>query len=243
VARGQFVAAEAVLEKACIALPESFELMVAQADLAHRQRNWAVSEHRWQLLKQRFGSLPKIVAHLADALRHQKKFDAAEAMLSEALLSEPGNQDMAEMFARIAEGRTDFAEADRRWAVVAQRFPSSISARVAQITARVKLGDLTGAEAVAAVAADMFPNNEQVLAAHARVATHAANWPEALLRWNRVRSMAPQHADYWWQQARALRSQRRDADARLLLAEAAKLFPDNRPIILLHAELLTEAGF
>jgi tetratricopeptide (TPR) repeat protein len=240
--QGNLAAAKDLLEEACASFPDNLELLAAQADLSARSRDWELSERRWLAILERFPRHSRATMGVADAMRHQKKFEAAEALLACALLSEPDNRLIAELFARVAEGRADWIEAERRWGDTARRFPSSSSAWIGQASARVKLGEFAGAEKIAATAIDLFPADQAVLALHARVATHARNWPEAERRWDRLRRLARDNPDYWHEQARALRSQSRQSEAGTLLAEAAELFPDHRQIIRMRAELSSESG-
>ncbi len=221
---------------------EDFESLATQAHVAHRAKDWALSEYRWQAILERFPDQVRAVIGLAEALLQQEKFEAAERLLADNLSLDPGNRDILFFWARAAEGRVDWQEAERRWGDFVRLFPSTIRAWAGQVTARIKSGDFSGAEIVATAALELFPGSEEVLALHARVASHARNWAEAARRWDCVRCLAEGNADYWVQQARALRQQGRLAETSDLLLDAAKRFPGHRVIIRMAAEVLRELG-
>lgn len=240
--QGKAAEAAQVLEDACDQAPDNFELLAARADFAARSRDWELAERRWAILVKRFPGHSRAVIGLSDAMRQQQRFDAAEDLLSAAATADPNNRLVAELLARVSEGRANWPEAERRWRDITDRFPSHVPGWIGRAKACAKLNDFDGAESVATAAIALFPTDVEILGLHARVATHASRWPEAEHRWNSLRLVTRDNPDCWLEQAKALRGQRRQSEARTLLAEAAELFPDYPQLARARAEVSSETG-
>lgn len=231
-----------LLTQACAAHPDNFDLRASLADAAHRNKDWLHAESLWRELVNRFPDRPRAVIGLSETLQKQKRLDDAEVLLQDAVPRFVEDCQVAEAFARVSVARSDWAQAEARWAEVAKRFPSSISAWHGQALARLKRGDLVGAETLSARAVVLFPLQPAILAVHASIAAAALNWSEAERRWERLRQQRPSHPDDWCETAAAIQAQGRHDDALVLLERAAQQFPDNKRVAQLRVESLIVLG-
>jgi tetratricopeptide (TPR) repeat protein len=222
--------------------PVSFETLATPAYEAERKRGWDIAVEKWRLVFNHFPQHWRAAMGLANALRMQKQFDAADTVLLAGLAFNPGHQALLELYARVSSGREDWDEAARRWHDLVQRYPQSAEAWMGHINARLKRGDLTGAQTAAAEAVDRFPDNADLLVVQARAASHAKDWTLAEHCWDIARNANRDNATYWFEHARALQNLNRKSEANLLLAWATSLFPDHRSIVKLHATLSAEIG-
>jgi tetratricopeptide (TPR) repeat protein len=76
-----------------------------------------------------------------------------------------------------------------------------------------------------------YPDSPVLLVAHAELAQEAQDWPAALARWNKVKTVAPKLAQGYSGSAAALRSLGRTADADLMLTPALLLFGHDREVV------------
>jgi hypothetical protein len=164
---------------------------------------------------------------LAEALLQQKRYDEAERLFITAQISAPENRNVAAALARVAVGREDWEDAERRWSAVLRRFPNASLAWHGLASARWKRRDIVGTEIILEEALGRFSSDGPLLALFATMANEAQNWPEAERRWARVRAVAPHNPMFWLLHINALRAQSRDDDADKLLGEAVEAFPDH----------------
>ncbi|HTW72091.1 MAG TPA: tetratricopeptide repeat protein [Acetobacteraceae bacterium] len=120
-----------------------------------------------------------------------KLFDEAESLMIEGQKKNPGNSYFAEGYAKVAEARSDWPEAIRRWALVRKQAPGRPSGYVAGIACLRLAGRLDEAEALLRRARGVLGDNFLCLLEAARLQEAQGKWAEALQSWERVAEQHP----------------------------------------------------
>jgi tetratricopeptide (TPR) repeat protein len=127
----------------------------------------------------------------ATALRSQKKFDEADALLDEAMAEHPDHADLYIQFAYVAVDRRSAAEQLARWELVLRKFPHLPIGywRVAeQLMIRAELAK---AESIIDEGYAKFPDDRYVLWQYASIAHRKRDWAEAIRRWEAALMLYP----------------------------------------------------
>lgn len=167
------------------------------------------------------------VQELLQAAREKR--DAGEAGKARELLREAAEQFPAEAsvmhdLARLAEASGDWLEAEQCWRGFTALNPASWFGPNRVATVLVQQGRVAEAEELVTELLQRFPEEAGPLMSHAHLAETRGDWPEARARWQIVTERVPQDWNGLAGQARALRLQGRQDEARTLLSQAAAQF-------------------
>jgi tetratricopeptide (TPR) repeat protein len=239
---GRAAEADAFLQTMRDKFPDHVNIATLYAHFPSHEKNWSEVERRWQAVRDQMGPSPKIMQGLADALIAQKRFSAAVEVLSAAVQAFPAEQALAEALAGVFGAAGEWQKAEQQWAEVAQQFPASAAAGFGRAQARLKSGDSAGAEELASLAVKSFPSHIGVHSLYATIAADAKNWEAAERRWAALREVAPNHANAWVQQAKALRQLGQAEQAAALLADGVKRFPADHNMMAQWIECLVARG-
>ncbi len=190
-AAGQHDAAEAVLAEALSRLPEAPEPAIAQARLAAARGDWAEASRRWGLVREHHPASEDGLLGQAALWRDLGQFDAADAVLTEALVRFPDSPAARVAFAVVSDACGDRTEAVTRWADARARFPAHSGAAVGEIAALAAAPRFPEAESRARDAMRRFPTHPEPAQAYARLAQARQDGSEADLRWARVAARFP----------------------------------------------------
>ena len=113
----EFATAESLLLKGAAQHPEDLTLARKLADAATARKDWPEAVKRWQKLLdlQGLGAPATTYVRLAEAHAAVGDLAAAELLLLRGSNQHPEDLTLARMFAEIASGRKDWAEALKRW--------------------------------------------------------------------------------------------------------------------------------
>jgi len=122
-ALGRNEEADALLATMVVRFPDNLALVIRAAEFTQRHGAAALAAQRWQALAQHFSDRPAAAIRAAAGLADGGKFNDSEAVLIAAGERFPKNFAVAAAFARLAERRSDWTEALRRWEATRERFP------------------------------------------------------------------------------------------------------------------------
>jgi predicted Zn-dependent protease len=165
------------------------------ARLAERRADWPDAEHWWRQFTSRHSHLWWAHTALADALRRQGRRDAAEAVLLAAHEALPAESAILLDYARLAEQAGDWAEAERRFARLADRFPDVADGLLGQAIAAREQGRGADAEQLLRQGAERHPQVAGFPHDLARLAEQRRDWPAAEQAWRRFLAIDP---GPWW---------------------------------------------
>ncbi len=173
------------------AASDPIELLAADAQEATARRDWAEAARRWAMVRDRFPDRAAGYAGQAEVWREMGQFDAAEAVLAEAVERFPDHPAIAIGFATLAQTRRDWPVAIARWTDLRSRFPGHASVFAGSIAALREAGLEREAEVLANDARRRFPANPELAAAFADLAGGQVGKD----RWDRVRARFPHSFD------------------------------------------------
>lgn len=172
------------------------ELAAVALDAQDRQ-DWTAALAAWT--KARAANPGEATASIgaAQALRELGRRDEAAALLRAAAERFPDAAGVFHELGRLAERRGDWAEAAACWRRFVALDPGPWWGHVNLAHALCELGRFADAEAVAAAAQGLFPEEVEVVRAWARVALRRGAWLDAHRRFARVHEMSPDLAQDW----------------------------------------------
>src|SRR5262249_28045415 len=159
-------------------------------------------------------------------LRTARRFDEADALLSEALAHFPNEPHAHIEWGLVPTPRRGGPSAARRWAEMRRALPANPVAYAFGAVALRELDRDDEAETLLADAGGRFPDDFGVANESAWLPTVRRDWPEALRRWKRVRSQFPDRPGGYTGVAMCLRELQRFEEAEAVLTEAIERFPD-----------------
>ncbi|HVH80356.1 MAG TPA: tetratricopeptide repeat protein, partial [Stellaceae bacterium] len=233
---GRLGDAEGLLSAAQDCFPGEAGIVIEQAHLATRRRDWDAASQRWTLVRDRFPDNIAGYTGGALALREQRKFAEADTLLKQAASRFPETPEPLTELAWVAHVAHDWPEAARRWDDVRARFGGLPAGYTGGAHALREMGRYDEAESLFQQALARFPNERNILIDYAWLATARRDWPEAVQRWAIVRAGFPNAREAYLRGAQALATMWQYDEADALLAEGIARFPDD-------SELACEAGW
>ncbi len=115
--------ADAFLKSACERLPQSPSVAIEYARVPHRCGEWPEAAQRWESVVGSFPDNPEGYSGYGVALQQLGRNTDAEDLLRRAVERFPSTQQLAIEYARVAEQRNDWPEAQRRWNLAMSCFP------------------------------------------------------------------------------------------------------------------------
>ena len=157
---------------------------------------------------------------------------AEASTLTEAGMAKfPEDVHMAMEWARMPQSTHDWEEAERRWSIVHERFPTHAGVQSGHAWALSKKGKSVDAEilikAAIAQAEAASTVDAPLLRSYAECAAERADWAEAEARWRDVIARFPDQAANWSGLVEMLRSAGRMETADEVVATALQRFPDD----------------
>lgn len=214
-----------------------FERVLVQID----DNRWEAVLATAEYLVQRFGSYLLSYRLTCRALRHFKRYDEAETLAITAIRRFPTGAAGWEAYAQVAQDQGDMVTAERRWTIVARRFPKVMWPRLMVATCRAANGDREEADRQLRILVEVFPDEYWVLHHYADMAERRGDFAAAAARWGAVMRKLPGRPDGHERTVKALL---RAGDLRAAverLDSAAFLFPRD-PGVLLARDMVIAAG-
>ena len=233
---GRLDAAEAVLFEAVVRFPAADWPLIEGAWLAQRRAAWGDAVGRAAELRTRLPAEQAGYQIGAFALVQERRYAEAEAVLCQAMERiEPQQPWLMAEYARLAQRRGDWDEAERRWALFRARFPDQPEGFSGHADALRQAARLEQAEAVATEGVRRFPRSAEIAVAHARVAVDRRDWYVAFRRWQAARPRFPDRPEIAAGLGMALQFLRRLDEAEAALDEAKARFPHDHDVAIAHA--------
>jgi len=198
--------ADTLLKRIIWKFPLSERLWRDFAQLAVARGNWNDARARWENFRARFPDQPLGAAGLAEALRHLEKPVEAGAVMDAARKEWADDETLAVAYAKEANERQDWPEAERRWGAVRAGFPQRLDGYIEAAKAAQSGGSGSGA------AAHILEEALEKLQPHSSIATTCIETAAALTR------------------------ARQFDEAEKLLAAAALRFPKNPTLLVDYAQ-------
>jgi tetratricopeptide (TPR) repeat protein len=209
----QFVDAELVLQQAMETFGKCAWAAADYARAARLQTHWHDAIDRWADYRAAFPDHPEGFVEGAIANTSMAQFDAADALLTEAMGRFPNDPRVLEHYARTAQARPDWREADRRWQMACRACPDhpQIALWHAEIQAR-----------------GIFDGRR--------------NWDEAFRRFADLHIRFPDFAEAYASHISFLCKAKRSDAARSVAARALEKCPANVAVVLADAEIFEATG-
>nr|WP_294554225.1 tetratricopeptide repeat protein [uncultured Rhodopila sp.] len=195
------------------------------ARLAEAMPDWPEAERHWRAFSDVNPSVWWGQSHIAHALRRQDRHAEADAVLAAAMERFPHEAGVFADYARGADARRDWIEAEARWAVMTERFPNAREAWASRAAALRETGRPGEAEAVLTKGQTCCPGDARLFSDYARLAEIRRAWPEAAARWAKVAERFPALCEGLTGQARACRELGQTDQAHTLYIRALESFP------------------
>lgn len=233
---GDLDAAEDLIASACDRFPGNPGFLIEHAHLAMHRHAWAEAIDRWRVVRDRAPDNVAGYTGEALALREQRDFAAAEALLQYAMTRFPGDPGPLIDHAWLAHIAHDWPEAAHRWQNVRSRFPGWTVGYTSGAMALRELGRFDEAETHLDEAIRRFPNERSPWVDRAWLATSRRDSPLAAERWTAVREKFPDTREAYLRGAQALTALWQYDEADVVLSDGMSRFPDD-------AELACEAAW
>ena len=165
-------------------------------------------------------------------LRQLGRHDEADAIIQEGVARLPTHIGLAIDFATLAEQREDWAEADKRWRMVRQRFPNHLEAYFRPAARATQDRRFDDAEIILAEGMLAFPDNADMHFAYARVTEQRDGAHEASQVWQGIRQRFAHLSDSWQGEIAALKAAGLEDVAQQRVMDAAERFPTDAAFVL-----------
>jgi tetratricopeptide (TPR) repeat protein len=222
-----FQESDALLAEAHERFPQSLELAAEYARSPRKRGDEEEAVRRWQLIASKFPEHPLVSAEFCKALNSVSRFDEADLVSEVSIQRFTGHLHVFIEYARTAEARRDWSEADRRWNLVRERFPDAVSGHLGVATALLQQQKSNEAEAVIHKALELFPRQGQLLGTAATIAHMRRDWSEAIMRWDALLACDPEKISGHEGRIAALRELGRLDEAEEAVASARLRFPQS----------------
>jgi tetratricopeptide (TPR) repeat protein len=201
------------------------QIRAARSAFDRGDREWALKA--WREMNNRYPKLIMTSEKALNLLVDLGLHDEAEALIRTGLKRYPWHRAMyAAVYAHVAQGRGDIDETFRRCEILRRKFPRVAEGYTIAATCFGSLDRQDEAEAMLGQAARRFPNNFDIVVAHARHAVRRKDWPAALRRWEAVKKWSNNFLGPVGM-AQSLREMGRYAEATELATEAREQFPES----------------
>jgi Flp pilus assembly protein TadD len=187
----RFAEADAILLEGLQRHPDHPELLGNYAWVAHHRPDWPEAVARWRVYRDKFPDHPIGYSAAGVALRHDRRFAEADAILLEGLQRHPDHPELLGNYAWVAHRRGDWPEAAARWRVYREKFPDHAIGYSSLGVALRELARFDEADAVLREGLALHPDNGELIGNYAWVAYNRHDWPEALKRWEAFRDKFP----------------------------------------------------
>ncbi|HXM24757.1 MAG TPA: tetratricopeptide repeat protein [Chthoniobacterales bacterium] len=205
----------------------SSPLLVTTAHEAERTGNFDIAASAWREVRLRIPESTEGFTFGGRVLKRMGQISEALSVFGEGLDRFPNNESLAVEQAWALFELGDYGTAANRWRNIRQVFPNNLDGYLGGGLALRRANDHKSADEVYEAALTAFPNNVHVLTELAWTGEESADIPEAIRRWQTLRSRFPDiEIGYVRAGVLLLNSECWD-DADAVLAEAAQRFPDS----------------
>jgi predicted Zn-dependent protease len=232
--------AVAILEEGRVEYAADLSIATDHAWTQHRRRQWEDALKSWAHLRAAFPDQAIGYVGAAVTLRDTHRYDEAEAILREAGTNFPDNVAVLRERGWVAQARRNWPEAEQRWAILRERFPEDVTGYVLGAAALREQDRPNEAEALLHDTIERFPDNAWAASEHAWLAHRRKDWPEAIARWQQVRSHFPNQCV--WGGAAALRESGDLDAAEDWLADLLPRHPREFRALMEFAEIAQQRG-
>lgn len=150
-------------------------------------------------------------------LHELQRFEEANSLIEAARPRFPAEGHIARLWAICAQRCGDLPNAIQRWQQVRKEFPTDSGAFTGEARCLMSAGRLDEADALVREAVRRFPNQKGPASESAVLAVRRRDWPEALLRWQRVAERFPGSMEAFLGITRSLCELQRHDEAEALL--------------------------
>lgn len=215
-----------------------FELALVREE----EQDWAAVLETGEFLIRRFGGHFQSYHIACLALRQLRRLDEAEALAIRAIRRFPDCSGGWAAYAAAAHDRGNWPETERRWGMVARRFPNVMWPRLMHATARMHVGDVAGADRLLQEMALDYPQEWWVLYHGADVAARLGDPALAPPRWEALVRAFPGRTEAHVQLIRAQLRAGDVAGAAERAANAVFMFPRDAQVLGARDEVVAAGG-
>jgi tetratricopeptide (TPR) repeat protein/predicted O-methyltransferase YrrM len=223
--------ADALLTDADLRFPINSAFWVEYARSADDRGDWEEALSRCKVIREQFADVWWGYVGGANALDHLGCRDEARLLMETGLARVPAEDDPFGAYCRLAQDRQEWSEAITRWEGFRRRFPDRAIGYSAESVALRHLSRFDEAEALVLEGLRRYPDDGEMQANHAFVASARKDWEQALERWHAYVDRFPDQAVGYIQAGIALRELARFAEADGILREALRRFPDDSEVL------------
>ena len=229
-AAGQPDLAEAELAAAMERMPDQFEIYAAGARLSEARNDWPQAEERWRTVLGRFPERVAALQGLLSALRNMRRFDDAEAVLSEEGRRFLSSFELSTAAASLAMARQDWPVAEARWEAVRAGWPDRPNGYTDGATLLRDRGRLDEAEALLLEAVGRFGETIGLLSQLALICEARKDWEKAITHWRAAAQAMPSAAAPQLNIVQTLLKLGRREEADRALSQVITSFPDSHEV-------------
>ncbi len=228
--RGEYEAAEAVIGPALARFPLDADMLVHATNTAIARKDWENAYPRLRTLLAELPDHPYVAARggqLQELVANGLKIASSDSLWRDA---------------QAAERRGDWSNAFEIWTKIHERGAAPRDSFIGLARSARELGNFSDAEAHLAKARVAYPNDAEVFANYAQIASNAQDWEEAARRWREGIERFPELDVCCNLSAEALRRIGAFDEADQLASDSLRKYPERMDIRVLHAIIAQDAG-
>ncbi len=227
----RFDEAEGLLRNARERFPDNRQVLVDLGHVKVRRRDFAGAAEIWEEVRAQFPKDVESYIWGSFALRELRQLQAAEELLRAGLELHPTHQHLLADLARLAQLQGDWGETLRRWEAAGRVMPGAIEPQIGRAAALRGLRRFDEALSSLRELMEHFPERPEPMAELGHLAAQRGQWTEAAEAWERLRQKFPDREDGYLHGGAALRVTRRHADARAVMEQGRRVFPNAPGIV------------
>ncbi len=235
---GRYGDADVLLQPAVRLFAQNLVVASMYADVATKAGRWTDAIARWRAVQKLAPDRPAGFLGELNVLRSQG--DNEPPLMASMLERFPDDPEVLSQHASIAQHMHRWPEAVERWALVAQRDPSTALPHLEIVRCFRSAGDLAAAERAVTTGLAAFHGDPPLLQQQAEIADQRQDWDLAAQRWSELVKAAPDFAPGIIGFASYRQRQGDRAGMFAVLEEAAPRFSHDRYFGLHHANLLSD---
>ena len=156
---GAWDIAEKLLSEAQRVFPEDWTVYAERAVLASKRQDWPEAVNRWGAVRDRFPDVPGSYVQGAVALFAVGRRIEGEQLLDEAVTRFPNDRSVLLEYAKSADVKMNWHEANRRWALFRDRFPLDATGYIHGAQVLNGAGEVKPAQELLNTAIERFPRD------------------------------------------------------------------------------------
>lgn len=183
--------ADDVFRLGTIRFPLDIGLAIHRGWVAMQRGDPEAASRLWEDIRRTFpDALPGYLEGVAN-FWHRGLLAEADVLATEAIARFPRSPPLRLQYCSIANARTDWVEAARRWAVMREMYPNLAAGYLQGVVALWQLGTMAEADAVLAEGVRRCPAHLEMFRQFAGMAVQGQDWIEALHRWRAFHAKFP----------------------------------------------------